>query len=107
MAQAANKLNISSEVSVEKNSDDILVLVNREHSLDKNYKPNDLIKPNVRFFSDMTKEEKLMRKEAGGSGLGLAITKNIIQLHNGKIATYSDEEKTIFKVKLPLLDLTN
>ena len=65
MAKAANKSNISSEVSAEKNSDDILVLVNRENSLGKNYKPKDLIKPNVRFFSNMTKEEKLMRKEAG------------------------------------------
>lgn len=65
MVKTANKSNISSEVSAEKISDDILVLVNREHSLGKNYKPKDLIKPNVRFFSNMTKEEKLMRKEAG------------------------------------------
>ncbi|GAA0122960.1 MAG: M15 family metallopeptidase [Clostridium argentinense] len=65
MVRAANRPTASSELSVNKNFDDILVLVNREHSLGKNYEPSDLMKPDVRFFSNMTREEKLMRREAG------------------------------------------
>lgn len=41
-------------------------------------------------------------KYGGGSGLGLAITKNIIENHNGNILVTSDNEKTVFEVKIPL-----
>jgi len=38
----------------------------------------------------------------GGAGLGLAIAKNIVELHNGTIDVKSNEQKTIFTVKLPI-----
>jgi len=45
--------------------------------------------------------EKSRNNKIGGSGLGLAITKNIIELHQGTISAYSDNDSTIFEVKLP------
>lgn len=46
------------------NADDILVLVNKERYLDSDYKPNDLVVPDVRFSFDGEHEKKHMRKEA-------------------------------------------
>ena len=47
-----------------KNADDILVLVNKKRYLDSDYKPSDLVVPNVRFSFDGKHEKKYMRKEA-------------------------------------------
>ncbi len=47
-----------------KNADDILVLVNKKRYLDSDYKPSDLVVPNVRFSFDGEHEKKYMRKEA-------------------------------------------
>lgn len=47
-----------------KSSNDTLVLVNRRYYLPKDYIPNDLIVPNIKFSSHMTNEEKKMRKDA-------------------------------------------
>ena len=38
----------------------------------------------------------------GGSGLGLAITKNLIEAHRGRIIVKSDNNRTLFKVILPV-----
>lgn len=52
--------------------------------------------------------EKFYRVEAsrsmstGGTGLGLAITKNIISLHQGTIHVRSDENGTVFEIRLPM-----
>lgn len=46
------------------NTDDILILVNKKKYLDSNYKPNDLVVPNVKFSFDGENEKKYMRKEA-------------------------------------------
>lgn len=46
------------------NTDDILILVNKERYLDSDYKPDDLVIPNVKFSFDGEHEKKHMRKEA-------------------------------------------
>lgn len=46
------------------NPDDILVLVNKTRYLDADYKPSDLVVPNVKFSFDGEHEKKNMRKEA-------------------------------------------
>lgn len=54
------------------------------------------------IFDRFYRVEKSRNSNIGGSGLGLAITKNIIELHQGTIAAYSDDKKTIFEVRLPV-----
>ncbi|WP_039787200.1 ATP-binding protein, partial [Paenibacillus riograndensis] len=39
----------------------------------------------------------------GGAGLGLAIAKEIVTLHEGQIDMQSENGKTVFSVKLPLI----
>ncbi len=47
-----------------KNTDDILVLVNKKRNLSADYKPEDLIIPNVKFPFKEKLEKKYLRKEA-------------------------------------------
>ncbi|MBK1811405.1 HAMP domain-containing histidine kinase [Clostridium sp. YIM B02505] len=54
------------------------------------------------IFDRFYRVEKSRNSKIAGSGLGLAITKNIIELHQGSISAYSDDERTIFEVKLPI-----
>jgi signal transduction histidine kinase len=54
------------------------------------------------IFDRFYRIEKSRNSKIGGSGLGLAITKNIIELHNGEIVAYSDNDRTIFEVRLPV-----
>lgn len=46
------------------NPDDILVLVNKERNLKSDYKPNDLVIPNVSFSFEGEDQKKYLRKEA-------------------------------------------
>lgn len=55
------------------------------------------------IFDRFYRAEKSRNSAIGGSGLGLSITKNIIELHNGSISAYSDDKKTIFEVRLPII----
>ncbi|WP_143317845.1 ATP-binding protein [Clostridium sp. HBUAS56017] len=55
------------------------------------------------IFDRFYRIEKSRNSKIGGSGLGLAITKNIIELHNGEIVAYSDNNRTIFEIKLPVI----
>ncbi len=43
----------------------------------------------------------------GGAGLGLAIAKEIISAHGGSISAQSDENETIFTVRLPNAEVIN
>ncbi|MVX66256.1 two-component sensor histidine kinase [Clostridium chromiireducens] len=54
------------------------------------------------IFDRFYRVEKSRNSSIAGSGLGLAITKNIIELHGGIISAYSDRERTVFEVKLPI-----
>lgn len=46
------------------NPDDILVLVNKERNLTSDYKPDDLVIPNVRFSFEGNDQKRYLRKEA-------------------------------------------
>lgn len=55
------------------------------------------------IFQRFYRVDKSRSRETGGSGLGLAITKNIIELHSGKINVESSSLKTTFRIELPVL----
>lgn len=54
------------------------------------------------IFDRFYRVEKSRSQETGGSGLGLAIAKSMVDLHLGSITATSNEEETIFEVRLPL-----
>ncbi|MFL0266854.1 sensor histidine kinase [Candidatus Clostridium radicumherbarum] len=54
------------------------------------------------IFDRFYRVEKSRNSNIGGSGLGLAITKNIVELHHGTISAYSNDNRTIFEIKLPV-----
>lgn len=54
------------------------------------------------IFERFYRVDKSRAEHEGGSGLGLAIAKNIIELHGGKISAYSNEQRTIFDVRLKI-----
>lgn len=55
------------------------------------------------IFDRFYRVEKSRNRSIGGSGLGLAITKSIVELNQGTVSAYSDDEKTIFEVRLPVI----
>lgn len=57
-------LSDSKPVTIKTGFDSITVLINREHSLPEEYKPKDLVVPNIKFAPGVTNEESLMRKDA-------------------------------------------
>ena len=57
-----------------------------------------------RIFERFYRVEKSRVEYSGGTGLGLAIAKNIVELNGGRIAAYSDTQRTLFEVRLPLYE---
>ena len=55
-----------------------------------------------KIFENFYRLDTSKTSKTGGSGLGLAISKQIVELHNGKIEVTSNKDKTTFKVSLPL-----
>lgn len=55
-----------------------------------------------RIFENFYRLDTSRTSRTGGSGLGLAISKQIVELHDGKIFASSDKSATTFTVILPL-----
>lgn len=53
------------------------------------------------LFDRFYRVEKSRAAQTGGSGIGLAIAKHIVDLHGGTISAESDEDRTVFTVRLP------
>lgn len=49
---------------IDSEPDSLIVLVNKQHRLPNNFKPSDLVDPNVPFIFSGKSEKRLMRKEA-------------------------------------------
>lgn len=56
-----------------------------------------------RIFEQFYRLDSARTSKTGGAGLGLAIAKEIVELHQGKIAAKSENENIEFKISLPLL----
>lgn len=54
------------------------------------------------LFEQFFRVDASRSSATGGAGLGLAISKEIITLHHGTIEAFSEDEKIIFVVNLPL-----
>ncbi len=55
-----------------------------------------------RIFQQFYRLDVARTSSTGGAGLGLAIAREIVQLHGGSITAESQNEVTIFRVRLPI-----
>ena len=53
------------------------------------------------IFEQFFRIDSSRNSESGGSGLGLAVTKEIVELHGGRISCESENEQIIFEVVIP------
>ncbi|MDD1504982.1 HAMP domain-containing sensor histidine kinase [Lysinibacillus sp. CNPSo 3705] len=55
-----------------------------------------------RIFEQFYRLDTARSSNSGGAGVGLAIAKEIVELHQGTISAYSENELTCFEVTFPL-----
>ena len=56
------------------------------------------------IFDKFYRSKEYGESEESGTGLGLAIAKEIVRIHNGSIYAMSNDEITVFEVKLPVAE---
>ena len=56
------------------------------------------------IFDKFYRSKEYGQSEENGTGLGLAIAKEIVRLHNGSINAVSNDEITVFEIKLPVVE---
>lgn len=54
------------------------------------------------IFEKFFRLDEARTADTGGAGLGLAIAREIVTLHGGKISADSENERTVFRVSLPV-----
>lgn len=55
-----------------------------------------------RIFEQFYRLDASRSSDTGGAGLGLAIAKEIVELHHGTIAAYSENDNVQFIIQLPV-----
>ena len=55
-----------------------------------------------RIFEQFYRLDSARGTQNGGAGLGLAISREIIELHHGTIEAFSENEKIIFEIEIPI-----
>lgn len=55
-----------------------------------------------RIFEQFFRLDSARQSNNGGAGLGLAIAKEIVELHNGKMSAFSQEEEVVFHISMPV-----
>lgn len=88
--------NSTIKITVDEKSDGIHMCFSNEGSTIPREKLN-------RIFEQFYRLDSSRDTKTGGSGLGLAIAKKIIELHNGTINAYSENEKIYFKIYMPTI----
>ncbi len=56
------------------------------------------------IFDKFYRSNEYGQSGENGTGLGLAIAKEIVRIHNGSITATSNDEITVFEIKLPLVE---